>query len=266
MKTSSSGGCCGADPRYRRLASSTAGQPETDIADSEPAVIFTGRQSTSHTVTGSADFYGAMDDGDPYGGWAFRNVVETRFNSNEVLSVRWITQEIRGYRPHRGTMLWDLAVTSWSANAVVTWSVRQAAVLVLVDGGVMVLRPVPQPRVERPLGVPPTLRLDLIPLISTSARLEWPELQHAPDGLNPVLNMVRDVLRVVDRQLLHQQWMIVDGRPTADNTGLPTSLHTILEHNALLGHRDTMLGPGLVLHLARSLIGSDEQVSLVLRA
>ncbi|MEV5753760.1 hypothetical protein AB0L00_38595 [Actinoallomurus sp. NPDC052308] len=239
---------------------------ETDILDSEPAVIFTGRRSTSHAVSGSGDWAGTREDGGPFGGWTFRNVAETHIDSNEVLSGRWITQENRDYRPHRGTMLWDVTVTSWSANAAGTWSVRQDTMQILVAGGVMVLRPAPQPPVERPPGVPRTLRPDLIPLVSASDRLEWPGLQHAPDGLNPVLDMIRGVLGAVDRRLLHQRWTIVNGTPTAARTGLPTSLHTIVEHNALLGHRDTLLGPGLILHLAESLPGANEQVSLVLRA
>ncbi|MDN3357297.1 hypothetical protein [Actinomadura sp. DC4] len=239
---------------------------ETDIMDSEPAVIFTGRRSTSHTVSGGADFAGTREDGGPYGSWTYRNVAETRIDSNEVLSGRWLTQEDRDYRPHRGTMLWDVTVTSWSANAAGTWSVRQDSVQVLVVGGIMVLRPAPHERVERPLHVPQWLPPSLIPLVSTSDRLDWPGLQHPPDGLNPVLDMVRGVLGVVDRRLLHRQWTIVDGTPTASYTGLPASLHTILERSALLGHRDTLLGPGLVLHLARSLPGMNEQVSLVLRA
>ncbi|MFB9830700.1 hypothetical protein [Actinoallomurus acaciae] len=239
---------------------------ETDIMDSEPAVIFTGRRSTAHTASGGADFAGTREDGGPFGGWTYRNVAETRIESNEVLSGRWLTQEDRGYRPYRGTMLWDVTVTSWSANAAGEWSLRQETTQVLVVGGLTVLRPVPRERIERPIGVPETLRPDHVPPISTSDRFGWPGLQHTPDGLNPVLDMVRRVLGVVDRRLLHRQWTIANGAPTASYTGLPTSLHTILERSALLGHRDTLLGPGLVLHLARSLPGMSEQISLVLRA
>jgi hypothetical protein len=235
---------------------------ETDIMDSEPAVIFTGRWSTSHTASGGADFAGTREDGGTYGSWTYRNVATARVDSNEVLSGRWITQEKRDYQPYRGTMLWDVTVTSWSANMAGTWSVRQETVQVLVVGGVVILRPALQERVERPLGVPEMLPPGLVPLISTSDRLDWP----APDGLNPVLDLVRRVLGVVDRRLLHQQWTVVNGRPTASYTGVPTSLHTILERSALLAHRDTLLGPGLMLHLARSLPGMSEQVSLVLRA
>ncbi|MFB9831101.1 scabin-related ADP-ribosyltransferase [Actinoallomurus acaciae] len=242
------------------------GMYETDITDSEPAVIFTGRRSTSHVLSGSADLAGEFEDGGPYGSWTLRNVTETNIDSNEVLSGRWLTQENREYRPHRGTMLWDVTVTSWSANALGSWSLRHDRVQVLVVGGLLLLRPAPQPRIERPPAVPARMPLERLPLTNTSDRLEWPQPNDASDGLNPVLAMVRGVLHAVDEQLLYRQWRIVNGTPRTVRSGVPTTLQSLLQNGALLGHRDTLLGPGLILHLARSLSGAGKQFTLVLRA
>ena len=251
--------------RLRRQAGDVT-MSETDIMDSEPAMVFTGKRSTSHTLSGAADLGGGIEDGGPYGSWTFRNVTDTRFDSYEVLSGRWLTQENREYRPHRGTMLWDVVVKSWSANALGSWSVSHDRMQVLVVGGLLLLRPQPQAPVTRPAGVPERLRLERLPLAATSDRLDWQAPQYTPDGLNPVLNMVRGVLRAVDEQLLYREWRVVGGRSKAMRSGMPTTLHTILEYNALLGHRDTLMGPGLILHLARSLAGASEQVTLILRA
>ncbi|WP_343885171.1 hypothetical protein, partial [Actinoallomurus spadix] len=242
------------------------GMRESAIGDSEPAVIFTGQRSTSHVLSGSADPAGEFEDGGPSGSWTLRNVTETNLDSNEPLSGRWITQENREYRPHRGTMLWDVTVTSWSANALGSWSPRTDRVQVLVVGGLLLLRPVPQPPIERPLDVPKWLSLEELPLAAASDRMEWPRPDHTPDGPNPVLTMVRGVLRAVDEQLLYRQWRIVNGEPRAVRSGVPTTLQSLLQKPALFGHRDTLLGPGLVLHLARSLPGAGKQFTLVLRA
>ncbi|MEB3960491.1 hypothetical protein OKJ48_09560 [Streptomyces kunmingensis] len=245
----------------------TARLRQSDITDSEPATVFTQSRETSHTLYGQLlGLGGTQISGSLSGHRTLANHKTTSIASNEALSGHWISQDERTYRPVRGTMQWTVTVFADRTNALGTWRTSHDSARVVVQGGVLVLRPAPHVPVERPTHVPPTLEPAEVPLMSTSDRLEWPGTPYTPDGLNPVLDLVREVLREADPQLLRRQWRIVDGRGRSEHTGLPTTLRTILEWDALLAHRDTMLGPGLVLHLDRSMALSSEQVSLLVRA